>query len=324
MNTLIVPIKRHPVVPLRAVPLTEELHDYQVKHGQFVVDRGERFAIASDSPKEPGRLLGLTMWEKDDEGRIYRPGARFTSFVGDPEDRGLFPVDIAAMAAVEAVIPGFEARFKKAHIGFDSHFSLTGDLYARHFHAGWANPFSGELEEPLDNSFQTLVSTHWFEHECRLGTRCPAKTWANAFDALVALSTVRGWTEDLGWLSGGKVTVAFRGEIIDELVSTTGTEFADFDFHEVGTSSQAEANTDTALITTTSIARATGTPTDADPIYRSVATITADTTETWQEHGIFNNSSGVALMDRSLTGGQSVVNLDQVQYTYELTCAAEA
>lgn len=324
MSSTIVPIKRHPVVPLRSLALSEELHDYQVKRGQFVVDRGERFAVPVDSPKRPGQFNGVYLWERDGHGRIFRPGARFTPFIADPADRGLFPADIEALRAVEESNPGFEERLRKAHIGFDAHFSITGDLYGRHFHAGWANPFTGEIESPLDPSFQTLVDTHFVAHECRLGKGCPANVWPSAKAAIQALGALRGWTEDLGWLSGGKVTTAFRGEIIDELVSATSSEFADFDYHEVGTDNTAEANSQTALIATTSIARATGTPTDADPIYRNVATITADATETWEEHGIFNNSSGAAMMDRSLTGGQSVVLSDQVQYTYELTVNAES
>ena len=119
------------------------------------------------------------------------------------------------------------------------------------------------------------------------------------------------------------MTTAFRAEEISELVSATGSEYADFDHAEVGTSSAAEANTQTALTTTSGIARVAGTPTDVDPIYRSVATITADATETWEEHGLFNNTTGVAMMDRSLTGGQAVNSSDQVEYTYEITKNAE-
>ena len=133
-----------------------------------------------------------------------------------------------------------------------------------------------------------------------------------------------GFTENCGWVSGGKVTDAFVSEVIDELVSTAGTEFADFDFHEVGTSAQGEDNNDTALIATTGIARATGAPTDSDPIYQNVGTITADATETFEEHGLFNNVSGAALLDRSTTGGQAVTSSDQVEYTHQTTINPEA
>lgn len=134
-----------------------------------------------------------------------------------------------------------------------------------------------------------------------------------------------GWWENVGLVSQGKVTTAFRDNIVDNLVTDT-TAFGDYKFHEVGTSNQAEANTDTALITTTGIARATGTQVEASAaVYRSVATVTADTSETWQEHGIFNASTSGVLMDRSLISPTvSVVASDTVQFTYEITLNAEA
>lgn len=134
-----------------------------------------------------------------------------------------------------------------------------------------------------------------------------------------------GWLENIGLVSVGKVTTAFRDFESTNLV-TDSTTYGDYKYHEVGLSNQAEANTDTALITTTGIARATGDQTNpTGNTYRSIATVTADTTETWQEHGIFNASSGVTLMDRSLVSPTVAVNSpDTVQFTYTLTKNAEA
>lgn len=226
-------------------------------------------------------------------------------------------------------------RYYTATLGHDNHVSTYADLYAKHWHTGWASPFDdgtgNTLQGPLDPDFTTFFATHWRDNRqeqhdhwatCRLGSMCPAIGQTSPASKAALLETMRrqrGFIENLGWLSGAKVTSAFVSEEIDELVSATASEYADFDYHEVGTSSTAESNAHTALQTTSGIARATGTPTDADPIYQSVATITADATETWEEHGIFNNSSGAAMMDRNLTGGQAVVPSDQVQYTYQLT-----
>ena len=133
-----------------------------------------------------------------------------------------------------------------------------------------------------------------------------------------------GWYEDLGVVSQGKVTTAFRDFLSNQLRTDT-TELGDFKFHEVGTSAAAEANTQTALTTTTGIARVTGTQAGSAPDYVSVATVTADTTETWQEHGIFSQVTGGTMMDRSLISPTvSVVASDTVQFTYTLTMAAEA
>lgn len=133
-----------------------------------------------------------------------------------------------------------------------------------------------------------------------------------------------GWWENVGRVSEGKVTTAFRDFLADQL-RTDSTAIGDFKYHEVGTDNTAEANSQTALIATSGIARATGTQAGTAPNYVSVATVTADATETWQEHGIFNASTGVTLMDRSLISPTvSVVASDTVQFTYTLTLAAEA
>jgi hypothetical protein len=134
-----------------------------------------------------------------------------------------------------------------------------------------------------------------------------------------------GWWENVGLVSAGKVTTAFRDFEIDQLIAESSA-YGDFKYHEVGTDNTAEANTQSALIVTTGIARVAGTQIEASaPVYRSVATVTADTTETWQEHGIFNALTSGVMMDRSLISPTvAVVSGDTVQFTYELTKAAEA
>lgn len=134
-----------------------------------------------------------------------------------------------------------------------------------------------------------------------------------------------GWYENMGMVSPGKVTTAFRDFEALNLV-TDSTTYGDYKYHEVGTSATAEANTDTALVTTTAIARVVGTQTNPSAsTYQSIATVTADTTETWQEHGLFNASTSVTLMDRSLISPTvAVVASDTVQFTYVLTKTAEA
>lgn len=284
--------KRHPEVPFRRIPLTEGMGEAQRQRGLYTVERGVWYPIPIDHIKRPTVFLNREMWRQDEQGRVFRPGAKM-------QPPGFAFQRKALEWLRDHVNENIPYWYYLATLGHDLHVSTWGNLYARHFHANWANPFDPDnFELPPDLSFET----------------CP---WLK--DA-----SLRGFIEDCGWLSGGKVTDAFVSEEIDELVSATGSEYADFDFHEVGTSTQAENNNDTALITTTGIARATGSPTDVDPIYRNVGTITADTSESWEEHGLFNNSTGVALMDRSLTGGQSVNASDQVQYTYELTKNPEA
>jgi hypothetical protein len=134
-----------------------------------------------------------------------------------------------------------------------------------------------------------------------------------------------GWLENVGLVSRGKVTTAFRDFETAQLVTETST-YGDYKWHEVGTSATAEANSQTALVATTSIARVAGTQVDVGSgVYRSVGTVTADTSETWQEHGIFNIVTAGTMMDRSLISPTvAVVASDTVTFTYELTKSAES
>ncbi len=136
-----------------------------------------------------------------------------------------------------------------------------------------------------------------------------------------------GWMENVGLVSRGKVTVEFRDFQVDQLVAET-SEWGDFKFHRPGTTATAEDNTDTTLAADAGLT-ATGTQLEgatAD-IYKSVATVTADATETWNEH-VINSQTGAGggiLMDRSLISPDvSVVNLDTVEFTYQMTVNAEA
>jgi len=189
------------------------------------------------------------------------------------------------------VHPGIPRAYYNLVIGHDLHISVWSELYLRRYHYGQADPFTGRRE-------LALVNGVWKE----------------------------GWWENCGLRSRGKVTVAFRDFEVDQLQVETAA-YGDFKFHEVGLSTTPENNTHSALQTTSGIARATGTQaegTTAD-IYKSVGTITADTTETWEEHGIFNASTGPTMMDRSLiVPNVSVVNLDDVEFTYQITKNAEA
>lgn len=293
-------LARHPNVPFRRVALDERQAEVQHQRGLYTVQRGVWLPIPVDHVSRPTTFLNRDMWRQDGQGRVFRPGARMTA------PRTAFQKQ-ALVWLRDHVNQNIPYWYYMALLGHDLHVSTFGNLYGRHFHAGWANPFDPDcVDAPLGNADL---------HDCD-------KAWCPVRDGGERIPY--GFIESLGWLSGAKVTDAFVSEEIDELVSATGSEYADFDSHEVGTSTQAEDNADTALITTSGIARAAGTPTDSDPDYVNVGTITADATESWEEHGLFNNTTGAALMDRSLTGGQSVASLDQVEYTYTLTKNEEA
>ena len=292
-------IARHPVRPSGAVPLTERAAEIQHQRGLYTVHRGVPLPIPVDRLSEPTVYLNRELWRQDEHGRVFRPGTRFAAPVSAWQRRVLELLR-------DHVHEGIPSLWYRAVLGHDVHVATWGELSARHFHAGWANPFNPEqVGRPL---------ALYPRHDCDKPV-CALRG---------VVLNIPGFIEDCGWLSSNKVTTAFRDFEAGQLV-TESTIYGDYKYHEVGTSSQAEANTDTALITTTAIARATGNQTNpSGSTYRSVGTVTADATETWQEHGLFNASTSVTLMDRSLTGGQSVNSSDQVEYTYTLTKNAEA
>ena len=136
-----------------------------------------------------------------------------------------------------------------------------------------------------------------------------------------------GWWENVGIVAHGKVTTAFRDFQVDMLVADT-TEWGDFKFHRPGTDATAEANAQTALIADAGL-EASGTQLEgsSSDIYKSVATVTADATETWQGHSLrsITGAAGGTMMDRSLISPTvSVVNNDTVEFTYQMTVNAEA
>ncbi len=300
---------RHPVVEHRRTPLTEEQRMIQIQLDLFTVEKGERFALPFDHKNRKHEFLHRELWTHDKNG-TSRPGTRFKPF-----SFGL-PKMIKSWGR-DHIHKEFPVWYNTALLGHDLHISTYANLYAQHFHSGWADPITGEVSKPIDPMFTSLFTTHYVDHECDL-TICPRDSGVT----LEMLQGLGGFVENCGLLGSALVTDAFVSFEIASL-TVTPTTYENFDFHEVGTSAAAETAAQTTLTTTSGITRVNGTPTNADPIYREIGTITADVTETWEEHGLFNIVTAGTMLDRTLTLGQSVNNTDQVQYTYELTKNSE-
>lgn len=117
------------------------------------------------------------------------------------------------------------------------------------------------------------------------------------------------------------VTDAGRDAIVDAFTNTF--ELENFNYHDSGTGTNAEAVGDTALQTATGIARATGTQSQpTSDVYRSVGTITYDGTYAITEHGLFSAASAGTLLDRTVFTAVNVVNNDQIQFTFNITFAS--
>ena len=118
------------------------------------------------------------------------------------------------------------------------------------------------------------------------------------------------------------VTTAFVNFVVDQLQTETSV-FGDFKYHDSGVGITDPAIGDTDIETTDGEARATGTQTEgAANAYVSVGTISYTTTKAITEHGLFNASTGVTLMDRSEFAAINVVSGDSIQFTYTLTVSA--
>jgi hypothetical protein len=130
--------------------------------------------------------------------------------------------------------------------------------------------------------------------------------------------------DDYGLVSCKKVTTAFANYLVASLI-TTNTAFANFRFHDMGDNSAAESNAGTALNNSRETRVAGNQQNNGAGVYQSIATITATAGYTVQEQGLFNVATGGTMMDRNLVPNAPVViNLDTVQFTYELSVSAEA
>lgn len=123
-----------------------------------------------------------------------------------------------------------------------------------------------------------------------------------------------------------KFTTAARDALVDAFTNTFEPET--WNYHDCGTGAVAEANTDTVLGGAVTEARVTGTQTQpTSDVYRTVATITFTAAPyAVTEHGIFSQASkpGGTLLDRTVFTAINVVNGDGIQFTFNLTIAAEA
>ena len=132
---------------------------------------------------------------------------------------------------------------------------------------------------------------------------------------------------DYGVVSCRVVTDAGVAYIVDAFQNST--ELENMKHHGFGTGTTAEAAGQTALVTelTTEYAvnntRPTGTTTEGATanIYRTVATLSPDSSVAITEHGIFSQAAtgGGTMLDRSVFSAINLTSSDSLQITYDLT-----
>jgi len=127
---------------------------------------------------------------------------------------------------------------------------------------------------------------------------------------------------DFGLVSLRVVTTAFVDLMVDQLIAESSI-WGDFKYHDSGVGTTPAVVGDTDIETTDGEARSAGTQVEnAHNIYESVGTIAYTTTKAITEHGLFNASTGVTLLDRHVFSAINVENGDSIEYTYRLTVTA--
>lgn len=131
--------------------------------------------------------------------------------------------------------------------------------------------------------------------------------------------------DDYGLVSVKKVTTAFANFVVDGLQNSTANALSDFKYHDMGDDNTAEANSQTALENSRET-RIAGTQTENGAgIYQSVATINASAGYDVEEHGLFSAEADGTMCDRNLVpNAPTVIANDSVEFTYELSVAAES
>ena len=166
------------------------------------------------------------------------------------------------------------------------------------------------------------LNTAW--HEIKLRTRLwvqvPSRLWNGDITAIGRLYAVKidsdGNRHDIGLISTKLVTTAGVAWLATLLA---GTATGNAKYHASGTGTTAENVSDTALVTDSGVARATGSQTASTNTYTSVGTQTYASTLAITEHGFFTAASGATLIDRSVFAAINVVSGDSIQFTYVLT-----
>lgn len=163
---------------------------------------------------------------------------------------------------------------------------------------------------------------------------------ANAFGLMVGWGELRlrhidgrtGEITDYGVVGYRVITTAGVTFLRDDW-NANGQDFTTMNYHGLGTGTNSEATSDTALQTESTTAlnpnstRATGTQSvPSSTSFRSVGTLTFDADAAITEHGLFSSSSTGAgtLWDRTVFSAINVVgaNGDSIQSTYTCTLSA--
>lgn len=206
----------------------------------------------------------------------------------------------------------------------------AGELTARLF------PRNGYYTKglPAGTPLRARLRTLWLELELR--ARLFVKGAVRGLQGTGVIGVCRlhatvfrgdGRIEHLGLLSTRVITDAGVAYLVDDW-DGGGNVIDNFNYHGVGTGTNAENASDTGLQTESTTAlnpdstRATGTKSQpAANQARTVGTVTFDAGAAITEHGIFTQAAtgGGTLWDRSVFSAINVVSGDSIQFTHTTT-----
>lgn len=151
---------------------------------------------------------------------------------------------------------------------------------------------------------------------------------AGLLEEAEAYARFKTYWEDYGTVSNAVITDVFVAALVDAMDNGGGVGITAFKYHGIGTGSNAESASDTALQTESTTAlnpdstRGTGAQTQPSAnIYRSTATLTADAQIVAREHMLFNQAAtgGGTGADRSVFATVTVEIGESIQTQYSMT-----
>ncbi len=196
----------------------------------------------------------------------------------------------------------------------------NGSLTTRHIKGNQYAPLSWKLRNKTRRNY---ITGTFYNTLARKFTKFTGIPTIIAELRAVHIDGQTGVRTDYGVIGRKQITNAFVEFLVDQLAVETSV-FGDFKHHDSGVGITGENATDVDIETTDGESRVVGTQAEGASanIYQSVGTITYTSGLAITEHGLFNASTGVTLMDRTVFAAINVVSTDQIEFTYEATFPA--
>lgn len=184
----------------------------------------------------------------------------------------------------------------------------------------------------LRNTLRWSYLFGWFANQLAKGLTTLTGVPTITAELALRLRKVDGTWIDYGVVGYRVVTTAGAAYLVDDFDNNTGSaDISLFNFHGVGTGTNAEDVGDTALqtesttILTVNSTRATGTRSQPTSVqYRSTGAVSFDGSGAITEHGLFTTEAtgSGTLWDRTVFSAVNVISGDSISAQYTVTIGA--